>query len=146
MMYLHTMVRVRDIEESLNFYCNGLGLVEISRKENKKGRFTLIFLAAPEDKQRAIEHKAPMLELTYNWDAETYQGGRNFGHLAFCVDNIYKVCEHLQTQGILISRPPKDGHMAFVKSPDGISIELLQKGERLEAIEPWASMPNTGSW
>lgn len=146
MQYLHTMVRVSNIEESLNFYCNGLGLVEISRKENEQGRFTLIFLAAPEDEQRAKQDKAPMLELTYNWDAQPYKGGRNFGHLAFRVDNIYEVCKHLQDNGVVINRSPKDGYMAFVKSPDGISVELLQKGERLNPVEPWVSMPNIGDW
>lgn len=146
MQYLHTMVRISHIEESLDFYCNGLRMVEISRKENEKGRFTLIFLAASDDEQRAKQDKAPMLELTYNWDAQAYESGRNFGHLAFCVDNIYEVCKHLQDKGVLINRPPRCGHMAFVKSPDGISIELLQKGARLEPKEPWVSMPNTGSW
>lgn len=146
MQYLHTMVRVKNIEESLAFYCDTLGLVEISRKENETGRFTLIFLAAPEDEQRAKQDKAPMIELTYNWDAQTYECGRNFGHLAFLTEDIYKACEHLKAQGVVINRPPRDGYMAFVKSPDGISVELLQKGERLEPIEPWASMPNTGVW
>lgn len=146
MQYLHTMVRVSNIEESLNFYCNDLGMVEISRKDNEKGRFTLIFLAAPEDEQRAKQDKAPMLELTYNWDAQPYKGGRNFGHLAFRVNNIYEVCKHLQDNGVVIHRPPKDGYMAFVKSPDGISVELLQKGERLNPVEPWISMPNIGDW
>lgn len=146
MQYLHTMVRVSDIQESLDFYCQGLGMVEISRKDNESGRFTLIFLAAPDDEQSAKEDKAPMLELTYNWDAQAYTGGRNFGHLAFRVDNIYALCEHLQHQGVVINRPPRCGHMAFVKSPDGISVELLQKGQALEPVEPWVSMPNTGSW
>ncbi|WP_306118364.1 MULTISPECIES: lactoylglutathione lyase [unclassified Roseitalea] len=146
MRYLHTMVRVRDIDESLDFYCNKLGLEEIRRMENEAGRFTLIFLAAPEDRQSAVEDRAPMVELTYNWDPEEYQGGRNFGHLAYAVDDIYALCEKLQASGVTINRPPRDGHMAFVRSPDGISIELLQKGEALPKKEPWASMPNTGSW
>lgn len=139
MKYLHTMVRVNDLDASLQFYCEGLGLQEVRRKEVPQGRFTLVFLAA-EDSPEAE------LELTYNWDPETYQGGRNFGHLAFAVDNIYDVCKHLQNMGITINRPPRDGHMAFVRSPDGISIELLQKGEPLAPVEPWKSMENTGSW
>ena len=146
MEYLHTMVRVSNIEQSLDFYCNKLGLIEFSRKESEKGRFTLIFLCAPEDKYSAESQKKPLLELTYNWDKEEYQGGRNFGHLAFRVDNIYQVCEDLIKNDVVINRPPRDGHMAFIKSPDGISIELLQKGESLEIKEPWASMPNNGSW
>tara|TARA_Y100001949_G_scaffold26731_1_gene19755 strand:- start:4279 stop:4719 length:441 start_codon:yes stop_codon:yes gene_type:complete len=146
MEYLHTMVRVSNIEQSLDFYCNKLGLIEFSRKESEKGRFTLIFLCAPEDKYSAESQKKPLLELTYNWDKEEYQGGRNFGHLAFRVDNIYQFCENLIKNNVVINRPPRDGHMAFIKSPDGISIELLQKGESLEIKEPWASMPNNGSW
>lgn len=146
MRYLHTMVRVRDIDESLDFYCNKLGLVEVRRIENEAGRFTLIFLAAPDDRQAAETSSAPMVELTYNWDPEDYQGGRNFGHLAYAVDNIYETCDRLAKNGVTINRPPRDGHMAFVRSPDGISIELLQKGEALEKAEPWASMENTGSW
>jgi lactoylglutathione lyase len=146
MQYLHTMVRVSDLDESLDFYCNKLGLVEISRKDSEKGRFTLVFLAAPEDEQRAREDKAPMMELTYNWDPETYTGGRNFGHLAFRVDDIYALCQHLQSRGVTINRPPRDGRMAFVRSPDNISIELLQKGDALPPKEPWASMENTGEW
>ncbi|MDF1820029.1 MAG: lactoylglutathione lyase [Alcanivoracaceae bacterium] len=146
MQYLHTMVRVSDLDASLDFYCNKLGLVEINRYDNDKGRFTLVFLAAPEDEQRAREDKAPMMELTYNWDPEAYDGGRNFGHLAFRVDDIYALCEHLQNSGVTINRPPRDGHMAFVRSPDNISIELLQKGDALPAKEPWASMENTGEW
>ena len=146
MRYLHTMVRIRDIEQSLKFYRDGLGLTEIRRVENEKGRFTLIFLAAPEDKSRALSEKAPMLELTYNWDPEDYGSARHFGHLAFLVDDIYATCAKLQTLGVTINRPPRDGHMAFVRSPDGISIELLQKGTPLPVAEPWASMPNTGSW
>lgn len=147
MQYLHTMVRVRDIDESLEFYCKKLGLTEISRKDSEKGRFTLIFLAAPEDEADARSgRKAPMIELTYNWDPEEYQGGRNFGHLAFRVDDIYAACQHLSDSGVTINRPPRDGYMAFVRSPDGISVELLQKGDALPPQEPWASMENTGSW
>ena len=146
MRYLHTMVRVRDVDESLDFYCNKLGLEEVRRIENEGGRFTLIFLAAPEDKDAALANAAPMVELTYNWDPEDYQGGRNFGHLAYVVDDIYGLCAKLQSAGVTINRPPRDGHMAFVRSPDGISIELLQKGDRLPPQEPWASMENTGSW
>ncbi|MBA3988234.1 MAG: lactoylglutathione lyase [Idiomarina sp.] len=139
MQYLHTMVRVSDLEASLKFYCQGLGLQEVRRKEVPKGRFTLVFLAAPESPDAE-------LELTYNWDPETYDGGRNFGHLAFRVDDIYATCEHLSAMGVTINRPPRDGHMAFVRSPDGISIELLQRGDALPAQEPWQSMENTGSW
>lgn len=139
MKYLHTMVRITDIEESLNFYCNTLGLTELRRKESEKGRFTLIFLAAPGDEDA-------QLELTYNWDPEEYTGGRNFGHLAYRVDNIYEFCSQLQEKGVTINRPPRDGRMAFIKSPDGISIELLQKGDALEPAEPWKSMKNIGSW
>lgn len=146
MRYLHTMVRVKDLDESLDFYCNKLGLTEVRRTESEGGRFTLIFLAAPEDKAAALENKAPLVELTYNWDPEDYQGGRNFGHLAYECDNIYELCESLQNAGVTINRPPRDGRMAFVRSPDGISIELLQKGEALPKKEPWASMENTGSW
>lgn len=146
MQYLHTMIRVSDLEKSLDFFCNKLGLVEISRYENDKGRFTLVFLAAPEDADNAKAKKAPMIELTYNWDPEEYTGGRNFGHLAYRVENIYDVCQKLMDAGVTINRPPRDGHMAFVRSPDGISIELLQKGDNLHEQEPWASMENTGSW
>mgnify|MGYP003635293880 FL=1 len=146
MRYLHTMVRVTDVEASLGFYCNKLGLEEIRRHESEAGRFTLIFLAAPDDKERALADKAPMVELTYNWDPEEYTGGRNFGHLAYAVDNIYELCQHMMDNGVTINRPPRDGHMAFVRSPDGISIELLQKGDPLEPAEPWASMKNTGAW
>lgn len=146
MRYLHTMVRVSDLEKSLHFYCQLLGMQEVRRKESKTGRFTLIFLAAAEDLATAQEKRAPVLELTYNWDPENYTGGRNFGHLAFEVKNIYETCQHLQDNGITILRPPKDGYMAFIKSPDGISIELLQAGERLDPIEPWLSMGNMGSW
>ncbi|WP_417424172.1 VOC family protein [Hoeflea sp.] len=146
MRFLHTMVRVSDVDASLDFYCNKLGLVEIRRTENEAGRFTLIFLAAPEDKESAEANDAPMIELTYNWDPEEYSGGRNFGHLAYVVDNIYELCQSLIDNGVTINRPPRDGRMAFVRSPDGISIELLQKGESLAPAEPWISMKNTGSW
>ncbi len=138
MKYLHTMVRVSDIEASKRFYCDGLGLAEVRRTENEKGRYTLVFLAAPGDEDAQVE-------LTYNWDPEPYAGGRNFGHLAYRVDDIYAVCQRLMDMGVVINRPPRDGHMAFVRSPDGISIELLQEGN-LDPREPWASMPNTGSW
>ena len=146
MKYLHTMVRVRDVDESLAFYCGMLGMTEVRRVENEKGRFTLIFLAAADDAGRAAADKTPMLELTHNWDPETYEGGRNFGHLAYAVDNIYALCQKMADKGATIHRPPRDGHMAFVRSPDGISIELLQIGDSLPPQEPWKSMPNTGSW
>ena len=146
MEFLHTMIRVSDVDASLDFYCNKLGLIEFSRKDYEKGRFTLIFLCAPEDKNLAEQNRKPLIELTYNWDKEEYTGGRNFGHLAFRVDNIYEICQKLQNNGVVINRPPRDGHMAFIKSPDGISIELLQKGDSLEPQEPWSSMENTGSW
>jgi lactoylglutathione lyase len=147
MEYLHTMVRVTDVDKSLTFYCGLLGLKEISRTENEKGRFTLIFLAAPGDEERARSKAwAPMVELTYNWDPQEYAGGRNFGHLAYRVDNIYESCQRLMDGGVTINRPPRDGHMAFIRSPDGISIELLQRGAALPPREPWASMPNTNSW
>lgn len=146
MDYLHTMVRVSDLETSLDFYCNKLGLVEIRRVDVEKGRFTLVFLAAPGDADRARDHQAPLLELTYNWDPESYDGGRNFGHLAFRVDDIYAICDRLMKAGVVINRPPRDGHMAFIRSPDGISIELLQRGDALAPAEPWASMENTGVW
>ena len=146
MRYLHTMVRVQDLDASLHFYCELLGLVNVSRYDSEKGRFSLIFLAAPDDVERAKEDKAPLLELTYNWDAEAYTGGRNFGHLAYRVDDIYATCQRLQDGGVIINRPPRDGHMAFVRSPDGISIELLQEGAHLAPQEPWASMSNTGEW
>ena len=139
MKYLHTMVRVSDIDESLDFYCNKLGLVELRRFDNDKGRFTLVFLAAPGDEDAQVE-------LTYNWDPEEYGEGRNFGHLAYRVDDIYALCHKLMDAGVTISRPPRDGHMAFVRSPDNISIELLQKGDPLPPKEPWASMPSTGHW
>jgi lactoylglutathione lyase len=146
MEYLHTMVRVADLDASLDFYCNKLGLEEVSRYDNDKGRFTLVFLCAPNDRGRAKQDKAPMVELTHNWDPEEYTGGRNFGHLAYRVDNIYETCQKLMEGGVTINRPPRDGHMAFVRSPDGISIELLQRGDDLPPQEPWASMENTGSW
>jgi lactoylglutathione lyase len=146
MRYLHTMVRVRDLDKSLDFYCNKLGLKEIRRMDNPGGRFTLVFLAAAEDEARANAEKAPMIELTYNWDQEDYGSARNFGHLAFVVEDIYATCKKLRDAGVLINRPPRDGYMAFVRSPDLISIELLQKGNPLPPQEPWASMPNTGSW
>ena len=139
MKYLHTMVRVTDIDASLNFYCNALGLEEINRYENDAGRFTLVFLAAPGD------HEA-QVELTYNWDPESYDGGRNFGHLAYAVEDIYATCARLAEHGVTINRPPRDGRMAFVRSPDGISVELLQQGSALAPVEPWASMENTGEW
>lgn len=152
MEFLHTMVRVTDIDASLRFYCDGLGLKEISRFDSEPGRFTLVFLATPADIARAdysggkIPTGLPCIELTHNWDPEKYEGGRNFGHLAYRVDDIYATCAHLDAMGYLISRPPRDGHMAFVRSPDLISVELLQKGESLPPKEPWASMENTGSW
>jgi len=144
--YLHTMVRVQRLRTIFEFYCDLLGLQEIRRKEVEKGRFTLVFLAAPDDAERAKKEQAPMMELTYNWDPETYSGGRNFGHLAFRVENIYELCQKLMDNGVIINRPPRDGHMAFVRSPDNISIELLQKGDNLPPQEPWASMENTGEW
>ena len=146
MRYLHTMVRVKDLDAALDFYCAKLGLVEVNRMESEKGRFTLVFLSAPEDADLAKARQAPCVELTYNWDAQDYDGGRNFGHLAYQVDDIYGLCERLQAGGITINRPPRDGHMAFVRSPDGISIELLQKGGALPPQEPWSSMQNTGAW
>ena len=146
MQYLHTMVRISNLDESLDFFCNKLGLKEISRRDNDRGRFTLLFLSAPEDQERALRDGAPMLELTYNWDSQRYQGGRNFGHLAFRVDDIYATCQRLMDNGVTINRPPRDGHMAFIRSPDGISIELLQKNAPLAPQEPWVSMENTGSW
>jgi len=146
MQYLHTMIRVSNLDDTLHFFCDLLGMQEISRKSSDKGRFTLIFLAAPDDEERVKADRAPSLELTYNWDPEEYSGGRNFGHLAYRVDDIYQLCEHLQAGGVTINRPPRDGYMAFVRSPDGISIELLQKGEALAPREPWATMENSGSW
>ncbi|MFQ5562028.1 MAG: VOC family protein [Parvularculaceae bacterium] len=146
MEYLHTMVRVSDLEVSLDFYCNKLGLVEARRIDVEAGRFTLVFLAAPGDIERARENHAPLVELTYNWDKEDYSGGRNFGHLAYRVDDIYETCSRLRDAGVVINRPPRDGRMAFIRSPDGVSIELLQKGDALPPAEPWASMENTGEW
>ncbi|MGE0597182.1 MAG: VOC family protein [Hyphomonadaceae bacterium] len=146
MQYLHTMIRVGDLDAALDFFCAKLGLQELRRIDNEKGRFTLVFLAAPEDLELARERKAPMVELTYNWDEHEYGGGRNFGHLAYRVDDIYATCQSLMDKGVTINRPPRDGYMAFVRSPDGISIELLQKGDALAPQEPWASMANTGSW
>ena len=146
MRFLHTMVRVRDIDESLDFYCGKFGLVEMRRKDVPEGRFTLIFLAAPKDMQSSKSSGAPELELTFNWDPEDYDYGRNFGHLAYKVDNIYEKCEQLMDAGVVINRPPRDGRMAFIKSPDNISIELLQEGDSLPPAEPWLSMENTGRW
>ena len=146
MQYLHTMIRATDLQATLTFFCDHLSLVEINRYDSEQGRFTLVFLAAPDDLALAQERKAPLIEITYNWDHEAYSGGRNFGHLAYRVDNIYDLCARLQAAGITINRPPRDGHMAFVRSPDGISVELLQAGEALPPSEPWLSMPNTGEW
>lgn len=146
MRYLHTMVRVADLDASLHFWSDLLGLEEVRRMENETGRFTLVFLAAPNDKARSAAERSPEVELTYNWDPETYTGGRNFGHLAYRVNDIYAACQRLADGGVTINRPPRDGNMAFVRSPDGISIELLQEGPALAPAEPWASMPNVGSW
>jgi lactoylglutathione lyase len=146
MRYLHTMVRVADLDSALAFYCAKLGLIETHRMDSAAGRFTLVYLAAPGDEQRAAAEKAPLIELTYNWDSEVYTGGRNFGHIAFAVENIYETCSALLAAGIIINRPPRDGRMAFIRSPDGISIELLQEGAALAPAEPWVSMGNTGSW
>lgn len=146
MEYLHTMVRVGNVDKALDFYCNKLGMVEVRRVDNEKGRFTLIFLAAPGDVEKAKDTRSPLLELTYNWDEHEYQGGRNFGHLAYRVDDIYALCDRLMKMGVTINRPPRDGYMAFIRSPDGISIELLQKGDPKAPAEPWLSTPNTGSW
>jgi lactoylglutathione lyase len=146
MRYLHTMVRVTNIDASLDFYCKKLGMKEVRRVENEAGRFTLVFLAASEDEESGRQSRAPLLELTYNWDPEAYTGGRNFGHLAFEVDDIYATCDRLMKAGVTINRPPRDGRMAFVRSPDNISLELLQKGDAKPKAEPWASMPNTGVW
>ncbi len=153
--FLHSMIRISDIDASLKFFCEGLGLVEVQRQESESGRFTNVFLASPEDLarhggipdgKRATQTNIPMIEMTYNWDVEDYGGARNFGHLAYRVDDIYAACERFQSLGVTINRPPRDGYMAFVRSPDGISVELLQKGGPLPAAEPWASMENTGSW
>ena len=146
MKYLHTMVRVADLMESLDFYCNKLGLIELKRHESTGGRFTLVYLAAPRDLGQVEAERSPELELTYNWDDEVYQGGRNFGHLAYEVDDVYAVCQKMLDAGITINVPPRDGHMAFFRSPDNISIELLQKGDSLAPAEPWISMPTTGEW
>ncbi|WP_026957374.1 lactoylglutathione lyase [Aliagarivorans taiwanensis] len=151
MKFLHTMVRVKDVDASLHFYCDLLGFKLVTRDDYESGRFSLIFLAAPEDYERAKVEKAPCLELTYNWpdengESETYTGGRNFGHIAIQVEDIYAACQHLQDNGVVINRPPRDGYMAFVRSPDGVSVELLQKGNKLAPQEPWASMQNTGEW
>ena len=146
MRYLHTMVRVNNLEKSLDFYCDKLGLSEVNRIKSEQGKFTLVYLAAPLDKYSAERVEAPTLELTYNWDTEEYAGGRNFGHLAYEVENIYTTCQNLLDAGVVINRPPRDGYMAFLRSPDNISIELLQKGKPLEKQEPWVSMENTGTW
>ena len=156
MEYLHTMIRVGNLDSALDFFCGGLGLVELRRTENEKGRFTLVFLAAPVDADRfkaqgdapqsGLPGGLPMVELTYNWDEQAYDGGRNFGHLAYRVDDIYALCAHLAARGVVINRPPRDGHMAFVRSPDGMSVELLQRGAALAPKEPWASAANIGSW
>ena len=146
MRYLHTMVRVRDLDASLDFYVNKLGMVQVRRSDHEQGRFSLVYLAAPGDEGRAKSEKSPELELTWNWDPEAYTGGRNFGHMAFEVKDVYAACQKLMEGGVTINRPPRDGWMAFIRSPDGISIELLQGGERLAPAEPWASMPNTGAW
>ena len=146
MRYLHTMVRVTDVDQSLDFYCNKLGMKEIRRTESEAGRCTLIFLAAPDDEETGRATQAPLLELTYNWDRETYDEGRNFGHLAFAVDDIYDTCQRLMDAGVTINRPPHEGRMAFIRSPDNISVELLQKGDALPKAEPWTSMKNVGKW
>ena len=146
MRYLHTMVRVANVDAALDFYCHKLGLQEVRRVDSQQGRFTLIFLAAPEDVASGAERRAPLVELTYNWDPEAYTGGRNFGHLAYEVDDIYGLCDRLMKAGVTINRPPREGRMAFIRSPDNISIELLQKGDALPPQEPWASMANTGVW
>lgn len=146
MKYLHSMVRVSNLDASLDFYCNKLGLIEVKRTEHEQGRFTLLFLSASGDLNQAQKEHAPLLELTYNWDQDTYQECRNFGHLAYCVENIYETCQKLQEKGVVINRPPRDGYMAFIRSPDNISIELLQQGEALPKQEPWASAPNIGHW
>lgn len=146
MEYLHTMVRASNLDASLDFYCNKLGLEEVRRYDSEQGRFTLVFLAAPGDVERAKTDSAPLVEITWNWDPEEYDGGRNFGHLAYRVDDIYALCQRLMDGGVTINRPPRDGHMAFIRSPDGISVELLQKGDALPPQEPWQSMENTGVW
>lgn len=146
MRFLHTMVRVTNLDDSLDFYVKKMGMIETRRLDHEQGRFTLVFLAASKDEANAVENRAPELELTYNWDPEDYTGGRNFGHLAYKVDNIYDYCQSLMDQGVTINRPPRDGHMAFVRSPDGISVEILQEGDALPVSEPWASMENIGEW
>jgi lactoylglutathione lyase len=146
MRFLHTMVRVNNLDESLDFYVNKMGLIETRRLDHEQGRFTLVFLAADNDKEHALANRSPELELTYNWDTEDYDGGRNFGHLAYKVDNIYDYCQNLITNGVTINRPPRDGRMAFVRSPDNISIEILQEGDALPIKQPWASMENIGEW
>lgn len=146
MRFLHSMIRVGDLDAALDFFCDKLGMIERGRFENEKGRFTLVFLAAPGDIENARANKSPEIELTYIWDEHEYGGGRNFGHLAYRVDDIYALCQRLMDRGVTINRPPRDGRMAFIRSPDGISIELLQDGEALAPREPWASMPNTGAW
>jgi lactoylglutathione lyase len=146
MKFLHTMVRASNLDDTLDFYCSKLGLVEVNRYESEAGRFTLVFLSAPGDIETAKAGQSPLVEITYNWDPEEYDSGRNFGHLAYRVDNLYTLCQQLMDKGVTINRPPRDGHMAFVRSPDGVSIELLQAGEALPPQEPWMSMENTGSW
>ena len=146
MKYLHTMIRATDLDSTLEFFCQHLGLEEVNRRDSEAGRFTLVFLAAPGDLHTAREGMSPCIEITHNWDPEEYDGGRNFGHLAFQVEDIYATCQRLQDAGVTINRPPRDGHMAFVRSPDGISIELLQAGASMEPAEPWSSMENTGEW
>ncbi len=146
MKFLHTMVRASNLDDSLDFYCNKLGLVEVNRYDSEAGRFSLVFLAAPQDIDSARAGQSPLLEITYNWDSEAYDSGRNFGHLAYQVSNIYHTCQNLMDAGVTINRPPRDGHMAFIRSPDGISIELLQEGESLAPAEPWSSMANIGNW
>ncbi|WP_435213438.1 VOC family protein [Luminiphilus sp. nBUS_16] len=146
MQFLHTMIRASDLDSTLDFFCNKLGLIEVNRYDSEAGRFTLVFLAAPADAERARKDQAPLVEITHNWDSETYDGGRNFGHLAYRVDDIYATCARLMTKGVTINRPPRDGRMAFIQSPDGISVELLQAGDAMPAAEPWASMENIGSW
>ena len=146
MKFLHTMIRASNLEHTLDFFCDKLGLVEVNRYDSDAGRFTLVFLAAPGDVERAHDEQAPLVEITYNWDPESYDGGRNFGHLAYRVDDIYATCAQLMANGVTINRPPRDGRMAFIRSPDGISVELLQAGAALPTAEPWASMENTGTW